>query len=87
MTEENKVLVGKVLHYFGNIGVAALSISGELKVGDKISVERPDGEKVLEQTVSSMQINKAEVKEAKAGEDVAIKMEGKVHEGNLVYKA
>lgn len=86
MTEEQKTLVGKVMHYFGKMGVAALSLSGELKVGDKISIERQDGTKLVEQTISSMQINKENVNEAKAGDDVAIKLDGKVHEGNLVYK-
>lgn len=86
MEEKGKVLVGKVMHYFGKIGVAALSLSGELKIGDKLSIERSDGTKLLEQTISSMQINKQEVSEAKAGDDVAIKLDGKVHEGNLVYR-
>jgi translation initiation factor IF-2 len=81
-----KVLVGKVFRYFGKIGVAALKIEGALKVGDKISIEHADGSVVLEETVQSMQVNHADVQEAKAGDDVAIKLAGKAHEGNLVYK-
>ena len=81
-----KTLVGEVAHFFGNINVAALKLSGDLKVGDKISIEHKDGTVVLEQAVDSMQIEHKAVQEAKAGDDVAIKTTGKVHAGNLVYK-
>lgn len=81
-----KTLVGEVAHYFGKINVAALKMSGDLKVGDKISIEHKDGSVVLEQTVDSMQIEHKAVESAKAGDDVAIKTAEKVHSGNLVYK-
>lgn len=81
-----KTLVGSVAHYFAKIGVAALKMSGGLNVGDKISIEHKDGSVVLEETVQSMQINHASVQTAKPGDDVAIKLSGKAHEGNLVYK-
>lgn len=86
MTEEQKTLVGKVMHYFGGIGVAALSLNGELKVGDRICIERKDGERICELKIDSMQIERKDVNEAKAGDDVAIKVPEKVHNGNLVYK-
>ena len=81
-----KTLVGEVAHFFGKINVAALKLSGDLKVGDKVSIEHKDGSVVLEQTVDSMQIEHKEVESAKAGDDVAIKTAEKVHSGNLVYK-
>jgi translation initiation factor IF-2 len=81
-----KTLVGEVAHFFGKINVAALKLSGDLKVGDKIAIEHKDGSVVLEQTIDSMQIEHKSVNEAKAGDDVAIKTAEKVHAGNLVYK-
>ncbi len=37
-----EVEIGKVSHYFGKIGVAAIDItSGELKVGDTIHIKGP----------------------------------------------
>ena len=81
-----KELVGEVSHYFGKIQVAALKLSGELKIGDKISIEHKDGSVVLEQPISSMQIDMKEVESAKSGEDVAIKVDAHVHPGNQVYK-
>jgi translation elongation factor EF-G len=81
-----KELIGEVSHYFGKISVAALKLSGELKVGDKISIEHKDGSVIVEQTVTSMQIEMKPVESAKAGDDVAIKVDAHVHSGNQVYK-
>ena len=81
-----KELIGEVSHYFGKINVAALKLTGELKVGDKISIEHKDGSVVVEQTVTSMQIEMKPVESAKAGDDVAIHVDAHVHDGNQVYK-
>jgi len=81
-----KIPIGEVVHFFGKINVAVLKLSGELKVGDRISIENKDGTVVLQQNVTSMQIEHKQVESAKAGDDVAIKTSGKVHSGNLVYK-
>ncbi len=81
-----KIPIGEVAHFFGKINVAALKLSGELKIGDRISIENKDGTVVLQQNVTSMQIEHKSVESAKAGDDVAIKTSGKVHPGNLVYK-
>lgn len=81
-----KSVVGKVSHFFGKIGVAALSMSGPLKIGDHIRFEHKDGSLVLEDTVRSMQIQHKEVTSAGPGDDVALKLNGSVHEGDIVYK-
>ena len=31
-------LIGKVTHYYGRVGVAALSLEGPLRAGDKIHI-------------------------------------------------
>ncbi|MEW5997117.1 MAG: translation elongation factor-like protein [Candidatus Micrarchaeota archaeon] len=86
MVRMPKTVIGKVSHFFGKIGVAALSLSGELKIGDRIRFEHKDGSLVLEDTVRSMQIQHKEVTSAGPGDDVAIKLSGSVHEGNIVYR-
>lgn len=82
-----KKLVGKISHYFSKIGVAAVELSSALRVGDKIRVEYKDGTSVIEEeTVTSLQIHHQNVREAKPGDDVAIRLTKRVHDGNLVYK-
>ncbi|MBI4099806.1 hypothetical protein HY440_02260 [Candidatus Microgenomates bacterium] len=72
--------VGKVSHYFDKIGVAALNLTGSLAVGDTVKI----GD--LTQVVASMQIEHEQVEKAKKGDDVAIKVDSKVHEGQEVEK-
>ncbi|MEM2865772.1 MAG: hypothetical protein QXM46_03960 [Candidatus Hadarchaeales archaeon] len=79
-----KKLVGKVSHYFTKIGVAVVDLSGELKVGDRISIEGPTTN--LQQVVESMQIEHQNVQSAGAGQSVGLKVAQRVREKDLVYK-
>lgn len=76
--------VGTVTHYYGKIGVAIIKLSGTLKVGDRIKIE--NGAE-FEQAVDSMQVEHAQVEEAKKGDVVGLKVEKKVGEGATVYLA
>lgn len=75
-------VIGKVSHYFDQIGVAALTLSGPLAVGDTVKISGHGNE--LTQVISSMQIEHAQVEKAKKGDDVAIKVDQKVREGDEV---
>jgi len=78
-------LIGKISHYFGNIGVAVLEVTkGTLSVGDKIKVA--GGENEFEQVVDSMQVDKEPVEKVKKGQSVGLKVDEKVREGYEVYK-
>jgi len=81
--EEGK-LIGKVTHYFGNIGVAVLELTDTLKVGDTIRIV--GGTTDFTQTVDSMEIEHKKVEEAKAGDSIGLKVSQKVREGYKVYK-
>ncbi len=82
---KEKKPVGKVVKFFGKIGVAAIELSGTLKVGDKISIEGATTS--FEQMIDSMQIEKGAVQEAKAGESIGIKVQDKVRPGDDVFLA
>jgi len=79
-----KELVGKITHYFDKIQVAVIELSGKLKEGDSISIER--GTEVFEQKATSMQIDKKPVKEAKNGQAIGMKVSQPVKPGFQVYK-
>ncbi len=74
--------IGKVTHYYGNINVAIIDLSGKLSVGDKVKFG--DGEGV-EQTIESMQIEHKDIGSAKKGDMIGIKVDEKVSEGIDVY--
>lgn len=82
---EQGKLVGEITHYFSNINVAVLKLSGSLKVGDTIRIVG-GVDTDFEQVVDSMEIEHQKVKQAKKGDDVGLKVEQQVREGYKVYK-
>lgn len=76
--------IGKVTHYFTKIGVAVIELTGELKVGDRISIEGATTN--FEQTVDSMQIEHEDVQVATAGQAIGLKVNQRARDGDLVYK-
>jgi len=78
------VRVGKITHYFGNIGVAVIGIEDEaLTVGDTIKIT---GSNEFEQAVESMQVNHENIDVAEKGTEVGMKMTEKVKKGDEIYK-
>jgi len=78
-------LIGKITHYFSNIDVAVIKLAIPLKKGDKIRIIGGQ-ETDFEQKVGSMQIEHKDVKLAKKGSSVGMKVNEKVHEGYKVFK-
>jgi putative protease len=77
--------IGKVIKFFGKIGVAAIQLSeGTLRVGDKIHIAGHSTDITL--TVDSMQIENESVAEAGPGADIGIKVPDRVREHDVVYK-
>jgi len=81
---EEEQLIGEITHYFGKIGVAVIKLEDILRVGDNIKIV--GGGTEFTQPVESMQIEHAQVQEAKAGESIGLKVAKKVKEGYKVYK-
>ena len=76
--------VGKVTHYYDKIGVAIVELSGGLAVDDKIRIVRDEDE--FKQEVESMQIEHKQIKTAKKGDVIGLKVDQPVKEGAEVYK-
>ena len=76
--------VGKVTHYFSKIGVAVIELTGALSVGDRILIQGSTTD--VEQTIASMQIEHENITAAKGGQSIGLKVDGRVREGDRVYK-
>lgn len=77
--------IGRISHYFGKIGVAAIEISdGTLSVGDTIHIKGHTSD--FTQTVDSMQVEGQSVERASAGDAVGIKVAEHAREHDVVYK-
>ena len=77
--------VGAVFQYFQRPGVAAVRITdGVLKKGEKIHIIGNTTD--FTQTVDSMQVQHQEVAEAKAGDEIGVKVSDRVRPHDVVYK-
>lgn len=79
-----KVRVGSVEAFFDRLGVVAISLEGELKVGDIIEIGGEDD--AIRQRVASMQIDRKDVLEAGPGDSVGIKTKYRVQKGSEVCR-
>ena len=80
MTEKE---IGIVSSYFSHISVAAIKLSGKLKIGEKIHIKGTTTD--FETKVKEMQIEHKSVKEAKKGDHIGIKVPDKVRPNDKVF--
>lgn len=74
--------IGKVIHYYSKAGVAIIELQSELKLGDRIRIEK--GENAFDQEVTSMQKEYQPIEKGEKGDSVGVKVEQKAKEGSLV---
>jgi len=76
--------IGAITHYYGHLSVGIVELKDALKVGDSIHIKGHSSD--VTQIVDSMQIEHANVQEAKKGDVVGLKVSQKVHVNDKVYK-
>jgi hypothetical protein len=76
--------IGKITHYYSHLSVGIIELSDVLKVGDNIHIKGHSSD--FSQGVDSMQIEHADVAEAKAQDVIGIKVMQKVHPHDKVFK-
>ena len=79
-----EIVAGKVSDFFARPVVAGIELTATLKVGDNIHIKGHTTD--LEFTVESMQIDNVNVEQAKAGDNIGIKVSDRVRRGDIVYK-
>lgn len=76
--------IGRVTHYFGRLGVAAVSLTETLRVGERVHVVGHTTDETM--TVDHMQIDHQDVQVASAGDDVAVHVAARVREHDVVRR-
>jgi hypothetical protein len=84
LTEEDKIEIGHIIHFFPRINVAVLELTLPLAVGDRILVKGPSTD--FEQTVDSMQIDHKAIQRAEGGQSIGLKVMQSIKEKDVVYK-
>ena len=76
--------IGEITHYFSKIGVAIIQLGGTLSIGEKILIKGTTTH--IEQDVTSMQIEQKDIIKAKRGQNIGLKVDGKVRKKDKVYR-
>jgi len=89
MAEEKKI--GEVIHYFPKVSAAVVKFESSAKLGDRIKIKGNRGESHEEfdlvQEISSLQKDLNSVDSASAGDELGMKVEKEVREGDEVFSA
>ena len=80
-TAQPKV-IGKVTHFYGRINVATVKFEEDLPLGARVRFKGAHANFV--EPVTSMEYDHKPVVKAKKGQEIGVKVEGRVHEGDLV---
>ena len=79
-----EIEIGKITHYYTNLGVGVVELSDTLAVGDTMHVQGATTD--FTQKVESIQIDKDSVEEAHTGDAIGLAVKERVREGDMVYK-
>ena len=75
--------LGEVIHYYSRIQVAVVRVRRGLRQGQRLRFRGAHTD--FEQQAASLQVNHAEVTEAKAGTEVAVKVDQAVRRGDGLF--
>lgn len=84
IVSENLVKIGEITHFFANINVAVIELSGTIKIGDEIVVRGATSD--FSQVIESMQIEHEQVNEAHSGDAIGLKVKERVRRGDEIFQ-
>jgi putative protease len=82
MAEPKKI--GEITHYFSNLGVAIMKFNRPVKKGEQVHIKGATTDFI--QTISSMQYDHKDIEIAKKGQEVGVKVDEKVREGDEIFE-
>ncbi len=84
VVKSEKGFLGEVTHYFSHVKAGVIKLKAPLAVGDKIKIKGHTTD--FTQTVSSLQIDRVVITEAKPGDEIGFMVESRVRRGDKVTK-
>ena len=77
-------LIGTVTHYFPHVQAAVIKLKGPLAMGDTVKIKGYTSD--LTQAVTSMQIDRVVIANAKKGDEIGLQVSSRVRQGDKTYK-
>lgn len=77
-------VIGTVTHYFPHVQAAVVKLKAPLLQGDTVKIKGHTTD--LTQAVTSMQIDRVDINQAKKGDEIGILVNSRVRQHDIVYK-
>jgi translation elongation factor EF-Tu-like GTPase len=77
-------LIGSITHYFPHVQAAVIKLKGPLKMGDTVKIKGHTTD--LTQIITSMQIDRIDISNAKKGDEIGLQVSSRVRQNDKVYK-
>ncbi len=84
MAEAKMEEVGRVGGFFAHVSVAMIELTAPLQIGDRVYIKGHTSD--LQQAVESLQIDRAPVQAAQAGQSVGLKVNDRCRKNDVIYK-
>ncbi len=76
--------IGSIIHYFPHVQAAVIKLAGPLAIGETIKIKGHTTD--LTQSISSMQMDRVDITNAKKGAEIGVQVSTRVRQGDKVYK-
>lgn len=77
-------LIGLITHYFPHVQAAVIKLKGPLTMGDTVKIKGHTTD--LTQIITSMQIDRVDISNAKKGDEIGLQVSSRVRQNDKVYK-
>ena len=77
-------LIGLITHYFPHVQAAVIKLKGPLVMGDTVKIKGHTTD--LTQVITSMQIDRVDISNAKKGDEIGLQVSSRVRQGDKAYK-
>jgi len=77
-------LIGLITHYFPHVQAAVIKLKGPLAMGDTVKIKGHTTD--LTQIITSMQIDRVDITNAKKGDEIGLQVSSRVRQNDKVYK-
>lgn len=78
-------VIGVITHYFPQVRAAVIKLKAPLVTGDVVRIKGHTTD--FKQAVTSMQIDRVPLNQAKKGQEIGLLVDSRVRQHDLVYKA
>jgi len=82
--KQQSKIIGEITHYFPHVQAAVIKLNGPLVTGEIVKIQGHTTD--LNQTVTSMQIDRVAITTAKKGDEIGLQVASRVRQGDKVYK-